>query len=353
LISQNLEEEIIRESRSVDVIQPRRRKRKETIGLDHLEMEGRERRKKKRRQGFRHQSYLGTGLMYEWLHQLASRFEEMEIDTIAQTAGGRDIKIVKINSANHSLPIIFIDAGIHAREWISPAAILVFIEKTVNKLHRGRGLNDVANFQWHIIPVANPDGYEYTRSTDRLWRKNTVRNPGSHCIGVDLNRNFPEGYGVGASRDPCSEVYKGSRPFSEVESRTIRDYLGSLSNVKAAVSVHSYGNVLIYPWGYKEVAHSRRGPLSSLALNVSEAIMSRTGEMYEPGTAREVFGLWGLAGGATDDWYITQGVPYSYTFELPEKDESGDHGFLLPASNIIRVGKQLMVGFSTMAAKLR
>ena len=33
---------------------------------------------------------------------------------------------------------------------------------------------------------------------------------------------------------------------------------------------------------------------------------SRTGERYEPGTAREVFGLWGLAGGATDDWYITQ-----------------------------------------------
>ena len=37
-----------------------------------------------------------------------------------------------------------------------------------------------------------------------------------------------------------------------------------------------------------------------------QAIFTRTGERYEPGTAREVFGLWGLAGGATDDWYITQ-----------------------------------------------
>ena len=94
---------------------------------------------------------------------------------------------------------------------------------------------------------------------------------------------------------------------------------------------------------------------------------SRTGERYEPGTAREVFGLWGLAGGATDDWYITQvsitslivnhvithcaeasilsynsfsrqGLPYSYTFELPEFDASGKpHGFLLPASSIVRV----------------
>ena len=76
-------------------------------------------------------------------------------------------------------------------------------------------------------------------------------------------------YGVGASRDPCSEVYKGSHPFSEAESRalrltyiphtrdqrliviTTRDYLQSLTNVQAAISVHSFGNVLIYPWGYK------------------------------------------------------------------------------------------------------
>ena len=51
----------------------------------------------------------------------------------------------------------------------------------------------------------------------------------------------------------------------------------------------------------------------------------------------QVFGLWGLAGGATDDWYITQNIEYSYTFELPERDGEGDHGFLLPAKNIIKV----------------
>ena len=51
--------------------------------------------------------------------------------------------------------------------------------------------------------------YEYTRSHDRLWRKNTVPIPGSSCIGVDINRNFPEGYGIGASTNPCSEVYQG------------------------------------------------------------------------------------------------------------------------------------------------
>ena len=76
------------------------------------------------------------------------------------------------------------------------------------------------------------------------------------------------------------------------------------------------------------------------------------GVIYTPGTAKEVFGLWGLAGGATDDWYITQDIEYSYTFELPEGDEDGDHGFLLPAKNIIKVGKQLLVAFTTMARHL-
>lgn len=99
--------------------------------------------------------------------------------------------------------------------------------------------------------MANPDGYEYTRTKDRLWRKNTVAIPGSNCIGVDLNRNFPEGYGVGASKNPCSEVYQGEKPFSELESNIIKDYITSVKNITAAVSVHSYGSVLIYPWGYR------------------------------------------------------------------------------------------------------
>ena len=89
---------------------------------------------------------------------------------------------------------------------------------------------------------------------------------------MDLNRNFPEGYGVGASKNPCSEVYQGPKPFSEVlisyiivkttqsvvtrthfqlESNIIKNYIKDVKNIKAAVSVHSYGSVLIYPWGYR------------------------------------------------------------------------------------------------------
>ena len=154
----------------------------------------------------------------------------MTSKVIGMTNEGRNIKVVKINSNNTQLPIIFIDAGIHAREWISPASTLFLIEKLAKQISKGRGKNDIAKYQWHIIPLANPDGYEYTRclvgtlhirfcvvviklhnsrSHNRLWRKNTVPLPNTDCIGVDLNRNFPEGYGIGASKNPCSEVYQG------------------------------------------------------------------------------------------------------------------------------------------------
>ena len=113
------------------------------------------------------------------------------METIGTTGEGRDLKIVKINSKDPSLPVIFIDAGIHAREWISPAAVMAFAErlvKTIQRTTRKKEESPLRKFQWHILPLANPDGYEYSRTRDRLWRKNTAAVPGSSCIGVDLNR---------------------------------------------------------------------------------------------------------------------------------------------------------------------
>lgn len=68
--------------------------------------------------------------------------------------------------------------------------------------------------------------YEYTFRGDRLWRKNRG-NPekGGNCIGVDLNRNF--GYrwgGMGTSKSPCRETYAGTGPFSEPETRSIKNF---------------------------------------------------------------------------------------------------------------------------------
>ena len=51
--------------------------------------------------------------------------------------------------------------GIHAREWASPAVITYIIKQLVEYDHKHPQYID--NLNIHIVPVANPDGYEYTR----------------------------------------------------------------------------------------------------------------------------------------------------------------------------------------------
>jgi len=300
-----------------------------------------------------HNAYVGVDGIYRFLDALQDSYPNVNVKSIGKTFEGRDIKVVVVNEGR-GLPKLFIDAGIHAREWISPAATLFFLDRLTKVLSRRKSKSTPPTigekYEWHIVPLANPDGYEFSRTSDRMWRKNRRRFSDSKCVGVDLNRNFPQGYGVGASKNHCSEVYQGPSPFSEAESRAIKNYVEQLQNIRVAVSVHSFGNVLIYPWGYTNKPHPNQRELHRIASSVANAIRNITGEVYQPGTAKQVFGNWGIAGGATDDYYITKGILYSFTMELPEQGADGtEHGFLLPPSNIKRVGRHLSAALTTLA----
>ena len=55
-------------------------------------------------------------------------------------------------------------------------------------------------YDWIIVPVVNPDGYEFSHTDDRMWRKNrgkskSLLNIISNCRGIDLNRNFGYNWG--------------------------------------------------------------------------------------------------------------------------------------------------------------
>lgn len=100
--------------------------------------------------------------IYSYLEYLAKNYEEVEVVDAGRTSEGRVIKGVKI-SYQEGNPGIFIEAGIHAREWITPATALYLLDQLLNSTDKNiRALAE--KHDWYIFPSYNPDGYVYTHS---------------------------------------------------------------------------------------------------------------------------------------------------------------------------------------------
>lgn len=82
--------------------------------------------------------------------------------TIGTTTEGRSLSGIKISTGGNGKPAIIIDGGIHAREWISPAMCLFIINQLVENTDNSAMIEKV---DWYIVPVLNPDGYEYSHTT--------------------------------------------------------------------------------------------------------------------------------------------------------------------------------------------
>ena len=132
-----------------------------------------------------------------------------------------------------------------------------------------------------------------------MWRKtrsqNAGFNRGDNCVGVDPNRNW--GYkwgGVGASTDPCHETYRGSSSFSEVETAAVRDFLTSKSGVRLYLTYHSYGQMILYPWGYDRSDAPNWQWMDKVGKVAGKAMKAKSGNSYTVGSAAKV--LWPAAG---------------------------------------------------------
>ena len=126
--------------------------------------------------------------MHQWMECMAASFPDMvTLITIGKSSEGRPLQVMRLGSGSKNKPAVFIDGGIHAREWVSPAAVTYVIHRM---LEGGSEFADeLQTYNIYVLPLANPDGYEYTWTTNRLWRK-TRANYETFCDGVDPNRNF-------------------------------------------------------------------------------------------------------------------------------------------------------------------
>jgi carboxypeptidase T len=177
---------------------------------------------------------------------------------------GRRISALRIGRGTRG-GVLF-TAGVHARELVPPLVLTWFAEQLCHAYRHNIPLKlgprewpawlvrrILDSFQIFVVPNVNPDGRDHvlTPGGDPMWRHNRSPNGGHRCKGVDVNRNcdFLWASGIGTSPDPCSAVFKGSGAFSEPETRNVRHLLDAHPHIDHLVDVHSYSELILYPWG--------------------------------------------------------------------------------------------------------
>jgi hypothetical protein len=271
---------------------------------------------------------------------------------VGKSYEGRQMTGIKIGKPGTNKKAIWIDAGFHAREWIAPATALFVINELTSKYGSDATItNLVDKLDWYILAAANPDGYEYSRTNDRMWRK--TRSKQKLCFGVDPNRNFAYQFGgQGTSNQPCSDIYRGTAAFSEPETKAISTkIMGLKDSLKAYLTLHSYGQWWLVPYGYIDPAvfPPDYQELLKAAQDGAAALKAVHGTTFTVGNSDE---LLYAAAGASDDWSkAIPGIKFVYTMEL-RPNESSPGGFVLPANQIIPTGEETWAGMKVIAQRV-
>ncbi|XP_077328625.1 carboxypeptidase A2-like [Lithobates pipiens] len=267
---------------------------------------------------------------------------------IGNSYEGRPLNVLKF-STGAGRPGIWIDAGIHAREWVTQATALWTAHKLATDYGKDASVTSLLNnYDVFLMVVTNPDGYAFSHSSNRMWRKTRSVNKGSSCAGVDPNRNWNAGFGgPGSDSNPCSDAYYGPSAESEVEVKSIANFIRSHGKIKGFISIHSYSQLLLFPYGYKCTNPAHYTELNTVGKAAASALSSLYGTQYRVGTICST--IYQASGGSID-WTYDIGIKYSFAFELRD---TGRYGFLLPATQILPTAQETYLGLKKILEHIR
>ncbi len=243
----------------------------------------------------------------EYLYKLQEKYPNLiKVQSIGKSWEERDIILATISldvvTADNK-PALLYTGTIHAREWIGNELAVKFIDYIVkNYQFDPRLSNTLDKSTLYIVPCLNPDGFEYSRNHFSFWRKNR-RNNGDGTFGVDLNRNFSIGFKK--VTDTSSNVYSGPEPFSEPETRAIKEFVDKHKNITIALDYHSQGNVFFPAHKFKHEMELNGTDLNTLCANMAYEIRKKTGREYgihrgKPPTK--------LISGSGREYYYSKGI---------------------------------------------
>ncbi|CAF1184264.1 unnamed protein product [Rotaria sordida] len=302
---------------------------------------------------FAYNKYHTIEEIHAWIDQMVATYPELVTPlTIGKSYENRNIKGFKISSKKMATKIdgtkattkkaVWWDGGIHAREWISPATIIYIGYALLSKYGQNPTITHLVDqFDYYILPVFNVDGYVYTWTEDRLWRKTRSKTSVPFCYGADPNRNWDYHWCErGASSDPCSDLFCGEKAFSEIEIAQVAKFIASQRDtIVNYINFHAYSQMWMSPWGYTTMRPAQFKLQDDGSIQAINALTAVHSTKYLHGTiAQTIY----LSSGSTADWaYGIANITFSYGVELRD---TGEYGFLLPEDQIIPTGEETFAG---------
>ncbi|MFS1512684.1 M14 family zinc carboxypeptidase [Chengkuizengella sp. SCS-71B] len=267
----------------------------------------------------------------------------LEKFSIGQSYEGREIWAVKISdnpSADEDEAEVLYTGLHHAREHLTVEMTLYLMNLFTDEYGTNSQVtNLVDNREIFLVFNLNPDGGEYDirNGSYDFWRKNRQVNSGSSYVGTDLNRNYGYRWGCcgGSSGSTSSDTYRGTSPFSAPETNALRNFVESRMidgkmQITTAVSFHTYGELILYPYGYTytNVPSDMTQDDHDVMVTLANQMANMNG--YTPQQSSDLY----ITDGDMTDWTYGEHKIMSFTYEM--YPTSSNPGFYPPDEIIQR-----------------
>jgi hypothetical protein len=267
------------------------------------------------------------------------------ISSMGKSYEGRDQTTITIKKGSGTKPTVFYFCGEHAREWLP----VMYCAWMAEQLVLDGGHPSLEHVQYVILPVMNPDGYEYSHTTNNMWRKSRQPNRGSTCIGTDLNRNYGQAHcGQGSSRNACSDTYCGTAAFDNVETNNLKKFAEATKAAGGSIivqtDVHAYGQMWMNPYGSTNTLPPDYKDMKAAGDATADAIRGVSGYSFVTGTIAEVIYV---ASGSSCDWFYTaHGVTYAYAPEVRGRSFQPSANEIRPSNDELFAGMLAQVDYA-------
>jgi putative cell wall-binding protein/murein tripeptide amidase MpaA len=268
----------------------------------------------------------------------------VQVFSIGKSYYGREIWTTKISdnvATDEAEPEVLIDALHHAREHLTVEQAMYMLRTLTADYGRDPYVTNLVNGrEIFIIFALNPDGWAYDLTGNPYigWRKNLQPNPGSAHTGTDPNRNYDYHWGCcgGSSGSTAAWNYRGKFPFSAPETYALANFvnsrvIGGKQQIRTHVTLHTNGELILYPYGYTKVDRPADMRADDLAVFRTMASYMASTNRYRAMQSSDLY----ITDGDQIDWMYGRHRIFSFTFELYPTEQVSSHADHEPPDEVI------------------